>query len=220
MRKEKNMSHYHMEIVIPPVINVKEFIDSAMAEFSENNDESRHTFWDWFEIGGRYSGIKIEEILGRDRIKSFWEILKAEEITVSSFTCGKQELAPKSQEAKVNALWNEHFPNSPVKTCPLFRNYNENYADIHELGKVPESLEMYTFMIAVPNKFYENKPSAEFLLHKDFWNGRNFQKTDWDRTLKHAMELFREKTRNYKDDYREEITPKPDWLCVTIDYHN
>lgn len=47
--------HYHAEIWIPPhVMNVNNYIAEVMRPYSE--DASEHGFFDWYQIGGRYTG--------------------------------------------------------------------------------------------------------------------------------------------------------------------
>ena len=59
--------HYHMEIIMPPMahVNVVKTIAGVMEPFNENNESeeaSSFQFWDWYQIGGRFTdgrGIRL-----------------------------------------------------------------------------------------------------------------------------------------------------------------
>lgn len=53
------MSHYYALVVIPAEGDVDELVGEAMAPYSEDLDETEHGtlgLWDWWQVGGRYSG--------------------------------------------------------------------------------------------------------------------------------------------------------------------
>jgi len=52
------------------------------------------------------------------------------------------------------------------------------------------------------------------------YNGATWQDTNWDGTLKSALDGFADKCKNYKQEWVDEHTPKDDWLVVTVDYHS
>lgn len=47
--------HYAILVLIPGAAETKTAVDTAMAPFSEHTDPD-HGRWDWFQIGGRWSG--------------------------------------------------------------------------------------------------------------------------------------------------------------------
>lgn len=49
--------HYHCEVVIPAEGDVEQAVTGALAPHREN-DECTNGFWDWWQIGGRWSGAK------------------------------------------------------------------------------------------------------------------------------------------------------------------
>jgi hypothetical protein len=53
--------HNHAEIYLKVVpINLEEAIDKIMAPFNEEDGDNEQGFWDWYQIGGRYTGSHIE----------------------------------------------------------------------------------------------------------------------------------------------------------------
>ena len=52
--------HYSLEIILPamPIEHVEKAVAELMAPFDENNDSpnaSSRPFWDWYQIGGRFT---------------------------------------------------------------------------------------------------------------------------------------------------------------------
>ena len=214
--------HYHLEIIMPPATDVAAAIEKLMAPFSETADDEikTHPFWDWYVIGGRYSGTKLEAFLGKDRIDGFCEEIKKRNITVSSVQAGKPELSPTDQIPIVDALWCETFPDSPVKICPLFGHFNnqyknsDGYPDIMPLKDMPKNLKAHAVMIAGPDL------DVEFLIHDEMWNGVTHVKSSWDGHVASALTMCVDKVGRYKEEYRAARLPADDWLVVTVDYHN
>lgn len=70
--------HYHLEIIMPPPSNsenaaislggpprnwVEAAVEQVLEPFSEQNPENEHSFYDWYEIGGRWKGThKVNEM--------------------------------------------------------------------------------------------------------------------------------------------------------------
>ena len=108
--------HYHCEIIIPPVADVSAALDAILAPFNENDDEEsgRNGFWDWYVIGGRYSGRKAEAHLDPDALGAFQKWMAAESVMVSGVVFGKQELADPATVQKVDAKWREMFPGQGI----------------------------------------------------------------------------------------------------------
>lgn len=51
--------HSHIEIIFPPnTKNINEAVEQILKPFDENVEENKNTFYDWYEIGGRWSGYK------------------------------------------------------------------------------------------------------------------------------------------------------------------
>jgi hypothetical protein len=233
--------HHHCEIVIPPTTDIEGAVASVMKKFDENQQDdeegygySKHAFWDFWVIGGRWAGHKLIAKYDETKIDEFYAWINAEKITVSGVQCGKPELSPASQIPKVDAKWNEMFPSAiPIK-CPLFQHSNNQYGeglggtlphDVARLSEVPERLTCSRVIFAGPryeskSKGYSGPLEAKFMLAEDAWNGCNHMKVDWDRKLTTAVAKCRENFKNYKAEYVEKILPKDDWLAVTVDYHS
>lgn len=218
--------HYHLEIIMPPTDDVEAVVKQIMEPFSENNDENRHQFWDWFVIGGRWAGRKFQATLDKAKLDSFYKALSEKQVTVSSVTAGKQELQPASQIPMVDGLWNEFFPESNGKPCPLFNHSNNQYksdslidGDICRFANTPSGLEPSRVIFAAPN-YDGSEMEATFMLSDEIWNGVNYENTTWDGTFADAVAKFKSRGSNYSDEYLKRVTPQDDWLVVTVDYHS
>lgn len=217
------MSHYHMEIVMPPTKDIRGAVTRLMKNFDEDNEDGYPGFWDFWVIGGRWSGTKIEAAIGDERLKAFNEKLSAKKITVSGVVCGKEELSPASQIAVVDELWSKEFPEF-AGPCPLFQHYNDQYdrkkqilpVDVCTVAAMPHSLSCHTLMISGPDE----DDDARELFHKSIWNGATFQDTTFNGNVKEALEADLKKIQGYAKEYAEKATVKGDWLVVTVDYHS
>jgi hypothetical protein len=215
--------HYHAEIIMPPTDDVKAAVATIMAEFDENanpNDENvspKNAFWDWYVIGGQWSGQHITQLLG-ERLNAFYEELDRQGVTVSGLQMGKPTLNPASQRAFVDALWVEAFPESPMKVCPLFDHYKGNAGDVMPLSEVAPTLHCDHAIIVTPGSGNNIRPA--FMIARNVWNGVNYVKTTWDGTIGDALRMHADRLKNAKPEYIAEQTPGPDWLIVTVDYHS
>lgn len=202
--------HAICEIVIPPTDDVAESVKQIMGYFDE--ESGIYQWFDFYVIGGRFSGHKLTASLDPQRLDAFHAALKERRVTVSGLVCGKQELSPASQIPIVDALWREFFPGKGEK-CLLFAHSNDQYGrngiyghDICAAKDVPEGLTCERLIIAGPHWDKEKGPNAiqpERMLATEFWNGVEHQKTKFDGKVKPAL-----------------AETSPDWLVVTVDYHN
>lgn len=217
--------HYHCEIIMPPTKDVEKQIDLIMRPFSENEEDSEdysgHSFWDWYQVGGRWSGAKTKHRLGAKRIQAFCDELCNRKITVSGVQFGKQELSPADQIPEVDALWAEWFPDSGFDACPLFGHAGDQLiGDICEFKDVPLDLPCSRVIIASVGYSDTKEFTAQYMVEDSIWNGVVHQETTWDGTLKHAIERHTEKLNSYTDEAKEKYTIRDDWTVVTIDYHS
>lgn len=232
--------HAHCEIVIPPTMDIESAVTSVMKQFNESPDEkdedhdTRHAFWDFWVIGGRWAGHKLIAKYDQAKIDAFYEWCKAEKVTVSGLQCGKQALQPDSQIAKVDAKWNEMFPSAEPIACPLFAHSNNQYGkglsstlpnDVSRLDSVPSELKCSRVIFAKPSFESETKDhtgplEASFMLCDSQWNGCNHMDVDWDGKFVTALTKYRESLKNYREEYAAKILPQDDWLVVTVDYHS
>lgn len=210
--------HYCCEVCVPPTANTEDAVAAVMAEFAENREDARHGFWDWYQIGGRWSGRKLLAGLDTAQIDAFRKWLVAEKITVSGVVFGKQELSPHSQREKVDAKWREMFQGSTA-ACPFFRHAGDALPlDVMRLADVPPSLTAERVIFGAIQ--YDGKLGPEFMLARSVWNGCNHMEVQWDGTFASALALHRDQLAKYHDEYAAKITPTDDWLVVTVDYHS
>lgn len=223
--------HYHCEVIMPPTTDIGGALEEILSPFSEHKDEDEewtgNEFYDWYVVGGRFAGTKETCGYTEERLEKFYEALRNNKITVSGLQCGKQEISPAEQIPMVDKLWNEIFPTEKgeVVPCPLFAHSNNQYdgndlisCDICLVEEIPKKLEAARVIIAGPK--YDDKLGITFMISYDMWNGTNFVRTDWDGFVLSALHMMKKNVRAYKDEYREKITPKPNWICVTVDYHS
>lgn len=225
--------HYRLEIIMPPTEDIVQAVETILKPFDENNEDEEgkmERFWDWWEIGGRYAGMKFKESFDEKKLDMFCEWLVEEKITVSGIVFGKETLNPSSQIEKVDKKWNEMFPSDKFVPCPLFDHSNtENTpGDIIRLDKISERTTAYRAIIASPSFVYDDvlkkgeytgKLEAKAMISKGIWNGVSFVETNWDGRVKSFLDKFIEKYPNATDEYKNAHIPKGDWLVVTVDYH-
>ncbi len=218
--------HFQLEVILPPVENLEEALEQILKPFSENGkdeegDYNRHGFYDYYVIGGRWSGNKILANIKKEDLDKFYSTLTERKITVSGLQFGKQTLSPESQIPMVDQLWNEFFPDSPVKVCPLFGHYKGNIGDVMALKDIPKK-DFQVSRVIIAKQYWEDtkKLEAGYMLSDSIWNGVTWQDTKWDGTIKSALEDVEKDLKNAKEEYKNKNMPTPDWLCVTIDYHS
>lgn len=210
---------------MPPTDDIEGAVKEIMKDYSEDSEETRFGFWDWYVIGGRFAGNKFLARFDQSRLDSFYEVLKAEKVTVSSLTAGKQSLKPESQIPKVDALWNTHFPESNGLPCPLFDHSNDQYKsdsllpdDVCRLADLPKDLTAERVMVA--NRWYKGEWGVTEMYARSLWNGVTHQDTSFDGKVATAVELVKERVSRGSDEYRDGCTPQDNWLVVTVDYHS
>ena len=218
------MSHYHLEILMPPTDDVKAAVTQILAPFDEgldrdDEDANGHPFWDWWVIGGRWSGEKIVCAFSKERRDAFYAAMTEAKVTVSGIQCGKQTLQPAEQIAKVDAMWREHFPESPIKVCPLFDHYKGDIGDVMKLEHVPDGLTASRVIVAAPN-YDGTKLEAVRMTEDEHWNGVSWIKTTWSGKFSDALAEHVKRLDGCADGYRDKCTPATDWLVVTVDYHS
>jgi hypothetical protein len=223
--------HAHLEIILPPVEDVEAAVKQVLQPFDEqgvdeDGDRNSHAFWDWYVIGGRWAGAKLEAVLDPKQKDAFFEELTKRTVTVSGLQCGKQTIEPATQIQAVDALWNEMFPDAPVKVCPFFSHFNDQYKDskgfpdIMPLKDIPKKLEAERVIIAGPSWREDGTLEATYMVQHSMWNGVNFVRSDWDGSVVSAIEAHKDRLKQMKHEYAEKHTPQDDWLVVTVDYHS
>lgn len=219
--------HYHCEVVIPPTDDIDAALKSVLAPFDENIsddcEDKRPSFWDWWIVGGRWSGSKLMSKYDAAKIDQFVTWMREEKITVSGLQFGKQELSPADQIGKVDAKWAEMF-GTEAKNCPMFKHAGDNLPnDVCRLDEVPSSLTCERVIFAkrgYQNGKYTGPIEAEFMLCRDQWNGCNHMKVDWNGKFHNALKKYLKSISRYEDAFKEQCTPRNDWIVVTVDYHS
>ena len=184
--------HAIVEIVIPPTEDIAAAVDKAM-----NRSKS---WWDFYVVGGRFSGHKLESRLDPKKVEEFYAALSEKKVTVSSMQCGKQELAPASQIPMVDEMWQKMFPGFG-EHCLFFNHSNNQYqhsfgTDVCKVSEMPENLTCCRLIIV--GKTFSS-------LCTEHWNGKDFVKTKFDGKV---MPVLKKKKI------------PGDWLVVTVDFHN
>lgn len=221
--------HYRLELILPDVENLKQTIDQILEEYSESyvdeyDDKNPHAFYDWYVIGGRFSGAKLKDSLDKENLEKFYQKLRDEKITVSGFQAGKQSLQPADQIEKVDKWWREFFPGQG-EVCPLFSHYNnqyddsDGYPDVQKLGQISGNTSASHVAIA-KSKYDGDGYELGYMIQDSIWNGVTFVDTKWDGKVVSALSEYRKKLEGYKDEYKQKNMPTDDWICVTIDYHS
>jgi hypothetical protein len=215
--------HYRCEIILPPnTKDIEAAITSVMEPFSENAEErSSGAFWDWWVIGGRFSGAKIADRLGDEVIDKFVAWCREEKVTVSGVQCGKQTLQPADQREKVDAKWREM---TGLDGSAIIFDHFKGDVDTMRLGDCV-NVTAARVIIAAPGYNHEirdwnGSTEAEFMVTKDMWNGVTWQSTTWDGRLDSAVAMFRERSESLSERYKERINLSDDSFVVTVDYHN
>ena len=200
--------HEMCELIMSPTNNaeIEKTVEKIMASFQE----LEHCFYDYYVIGGRFSGGKRKATLNVDKLNKFYERLKELKVTVSSFVCGKQTLNPESQIPMVDKLWKEMFPESNLDVCPLFSHFNDPYK--HSINEDVWKFEDLLLDMYVSIVIFAFEGKARYILQKEFWNGINYQDTKWDGTIKQALEMYKSNL--------DMPLPEKDWLCITLDCHS
>ena len=218
--------HYHLEIVMPPTDDVAAAVTQILAPFDENptppteDGPSGNEFFDYWVLGGRWSGSKIKAAFSQERMEAFFAALTKAKVTVSGFVAGKEEISPASQIPAVDALWCEHFPESPIKVCPMFKHYKGNVGDVMRLAEVPAGLTASRVIVARHHYKDDGRIEAGYMVEDSFWNGVCHTKSFWSGKFFDAMKDCAENMERCHEDYRAKNAPTPDWLVVTIDYHS
>lgn len=216
--------HHRLELIMPPTDDIASAVEQILAPWNENlplddedNYRAKFAFFDWYQIGGRYSGKKLIDAIPEEQMKRFYDELNRMKITVSCVTAGKQTLQPESQVELVNATWRSMFPDHPIQECPLFDNYVGADGDVMKLADLPAGAKARRVIIA---RKTDDGLEASLMVSGDFWNGVTWLDTAWDITIRSALEMNAKMIENFRPEIAAKRTPGPDWLVVTVDCHS
>ena len=210
------MSHEWLEIIMPGCDDIEVAIATILKPYNlnESNPDGDYRFWDFYDIGGRFSGRKLRENLDQERLDKFGAAMDELHLTVHGVQWGKPKLEPASQQEQVDRLWQEFFPDCPVKACPYFQHAGPSLVgDVLFLSEVKDA---HPFRLIIAN----SEGRVVYRLEKKIYNGTIFQETDWSGSLREGLGKFEEYASVFTPEYRAEVTPQDDWLVVTVDYHS
>ena len=214
--------HYHLEIIMPPCKNIEKAVGKILKPYNENREDSYNAFWDWWVIGGRYSGSHVESNLDPEILSRFWDRVVEEKITVSGLVCGKQKISPPEQIQFVDKLWWEYFPHLEGEPCLLFDHAGDNIQEIIKFKDIGKHLTAFRVIFA--NKWHDEGKRWDVtdMYTTECWNGATHQSTDWSGNVLEIIERQKNRLSNgfYSEEFVKSVMPKDDWLCVTVDYHS
>ena len=230
--------HERLELILPSwVQDFDKAIKEVMDPFQERHEDEeggtgfsdRHSFWDWWVVGGRWAGIKPLEGLDKKKVDEFWDWLGDAKITISGLQWGKPTLDPPEQKSVVEAEWHKRFPGWRLQHCPIFDYSNPNRDslpdDIMRLKDVHEDLLCSRVILAGPEHVFEKgwpvggKLGAQYMVSDTLYNGVNWEPGLWNKTLKHALALAKLYAKNINPEFAETFLPIPESWVVTVDYH-
>lgn len=191
--------HYHAQVWIPDLTDIEQHVEKAMESHRENWDVEPHAgFWDWYQIGGRYTG---RHSIGYDPNADprNHETCKmcggtgfrrdavgvAARIKTPSYTCngcGEWDDATKT--------W-KHGKQGAGKAVKWPTDWAQ-HGNIAPVGEASPELKAYTLLV------------NGTVLHKEQWNGKDWVDTGWDGMVKPKLNEL-----GVKDGY-----------LVTVDYHS
>lgn len=170
--------HYHAEIWVQDNIDIDAKVESIMAPHEANyNDETMITtgFWDWHQIGGRWSGAhdptydpetdpanvhECNQCHGTGFRND--EVGRAARAKIPSYTCnacGKFDSDEK--------LW-RHGPHGPGKLIKWATNWARFPGDITAIADLPTDLDCYTLIV------------NDQVFHREEWINKEFLDTDFN----------------------------------------
>jgi len=203
------MSHHHCEVIIPPAFGTSaDAIDAALEQilgpFSEHKSErTGNEFWDFWKIGGRWTGVKQQSSVPEKMLDEFMEELTRLGVTVSGIQFGKQALSPKSQEEAVDALWRNWFPGT-AERCPLFA-HADGFDDVIPVCNLPVGLTAERVIVAKPHWEDPARLEAGHMRCQRYWNS-----VEWEQTVSDGKVV----------PLLLDLKVPGDWLSVTVDYHS
>ena len=242
--------HYHMELIMPPLedgAKLDDRLDEILGPWHEeykytcfcddDDKQNFHGFYDYYVVGGRWSGDHLRTRMEQDhgeRWSAFINEMENSDIMVSGVIAGKPTPVGDGVN-RVQDVWQRHFPefadiHNPLFNIPGVFPQKQIAGDVCTFHAIPISTTCSHFAVATP----ERKFSAErqefigdvqtykltFQLVTSLYNGSTWQNTSFDGTLQSALDHYNKILQRYRAAFRDLYTPKEDWLCVTIDYHN
>lgn len=170
--------HFHAEIWIPNVADVAEQIKKAMApheeEYSEDTD-SFSGFWDWYQIGGRWTGVHNPDYEPEQDPQNIEKCdlchgtgFRADEVGASArakqpeYTCNG--CGTFDEETR---KWT-HGPHGPGRRVKWPTQWASCKFDLMPVSDIRNDLTAYTLLVNGD------------VFHQEQWDGEKLNKTDYD----------------------------------------
>ena len=204
------MSHHHVELIMPPTpsFDIEGRVHQILHPLSQGRAEAGDYLYDWLTIGGRFAGTKVYRRCDPERLRQFQEELRGE--AFNSDTTGSSWMGTMwwsfGDIPKIDALWRKWFPEEDVGKYPLSPEYPAGDGDVCRVDRLPDNLTADAVVVA------NQDDKVVFRLETVIWDstGRQFQRTDFDGTVRKALRRCR----------AGGVEPANDWLAVTLDCHN
>jgi len=167
--------HFHCEVYFKErPKDVLKAVSEVMRPFRERFNEVRSGFWDWWVIGGRFSGVHTETKLDPRKLKEFYRICKEK-----GLFCYGSENPEEVQKARRREEFLRLFPGfkGPIPSCRDAYKEDGYPDDVVPVEEITGRLRCYTLIL-----------SGE-VLHLEVWDGNEFRKTDFDGYVKKALEM-------------------------------
>jgi len=169
--------HYHVEVVLTPK-DLKEWENVSRVVEKAMNSARPAIGWDWYVIGGRWSGDHTLAMMSSDGLKKFWQEFEKLGLGWTSAEHPEEE-----RRKAAWALWKEHFPQYRG-TPPVYRNC---YAadglgdDVIDVIDCPPRLGCYTLVLPKgPKGTHERRSRVRILEVEKYVPGQGFKPTEFD----------------------------------------
>lgn len=167
--------HYHAEVWIPkdgdPKL-VEQQVSIAMAPYNEEIDDTEHRtkhLWDWWQIGGRWTGA-------HDKFNPEDDPANTERCDLCNGT-GLRMDAVGVQARRQDPKYTCNGCNGKGERVKWPTEWATHGADILHVSEVPPDLNCHTLLLA------ETEPIV-----RDKWDGHAIVKTDFDGKVKAELE--------------------------------
>lgn len=218
--------HCRLELLLPPG-STKEDVEPAMQFLSEYepagwDEDAGHPEWvgprrgvyDYFVIGGRWTGAHAEAHYSEDDMSRFRRLLQGREVKVSRVRMGKPTLTSHKPE-EIDGWWREMFPDGPLSRCPIFDYASFADVDAMPVAKLhPEDSAEMVYIVGPPEQYRHRH-----FLRTSTWNGMNWQKSAWDGKIASAIESHNALLDGATEEYRAPRLVTGEWVAFTVDCH-
>lgn len=190
-------------------------LEEILGPWDENAPDGTrnpHGFFDYWDLGGRWSGSKLifrlKKQLGNGLINEFQTKLSDMGVTVSAIQFGKQELTP-NWVKPVDDLWKDMTGRD--ERCPMFAHSDSVIEG--DICPAQDVLDFECCRVIIANLPSGYKPGDKMeivhIQNEAVWNGVNYEKTAWNGKIGDAIENSR----------LHDVVGN-DWISVTIDTHS